>query len=386
MVVCLFLVLFVGLVDNQVVSPLLPAIRAQLGRSTQEAGVLFTGYSLSAGLSVLLWGPLSDLFGCKRGLTAGLAVFVLGSSISFLSFGYFSLLTGRVVTGMGASMLSLNTISYAADYFPYARRGWAMSSIFSSYFAALILGVPLLTFVGDALGWSSVFGITGLLALLLLGSTQWLLPAVSRPPRASASQVLLLGYLSTYLKFLKTDRTLGALLSSCFASAGMMGFLAFVGVWLHDSFGITGKQVGLIFLASGSAALLASPWAGALSDRIGKRVQFVVSSLMLAILLVWLPQLSWGIPLFLVFAAVSLAAAFRQGPMEALTTEVVPAGMRGSFIALKNSFSQLGIGAAALASGALFEMGGYLAVCFFCAALSVAAAGSMFLLVRQTNL
>ena len=147
-VVCLFLVLFVGLVDNQVVSPLLPAIRAQLGRSTQEAGVLFTGYSLSAGLSVLLWGPLSDLFGCKRGLMAGLAVFVLGSSISFLSFGYFSLLTGRVVTGMGASMLSLNTISYAADYFPYTRRGWAMSSIFSSYFAALILGVPLLTVVG----------------------------------------------------------------------------------------------------------------------------------------------------------------------------------------------------------------------------------------------
>src|SRR5262245_21144357 len=100
-VLCLFLVLFVGLVDNQVVSPLLPAIRTQLGKSTQEAGILFTGYSLSAGLSVLIWGPLSDFFGCKRGLLAGLVIFVLGSSISFLSLGYFSLLTGRVVTGMG---------------------------------------------------------------------------------------------------------------------------------------------------------------------------------------------------------------------------------------------------------------------------------------------
>jgi predicted MFS family arabinose efflux permease len=88
----------------------------------------------------------------------------------------------------------------------------------------------------------------------------------------------------------------------------------------------------------------------------------------------------------MVFAAVSLAAAFRQGPMEALTTAVVPASMRGSFIALKNSFSQLAIGAAALASGVLFELGGYLAVCLFCAVLSVAAAGSMFLLVRQENL
>jgi predicted MFS family arabinose efflux permease len=385
-VVCLFMVLFVGVADNQIVSPLLPAIRAQLGKSTQEAGVLFTGYSLSAGLSVLIWGPLSDLFGCKRGLLTGLAVFVLGSSISFLSFGYFSLLTGRVVTGMGASMLSLNTISYAADYFPYARRGWAMSSIFSSYFAALILGVPLLSLLGDALGWSAVFGTTGTLALLLLASTHWLLPAVTRQPRSSVSDLFLLRQISTYFQFLKTRGTLGALLSSFFASAGMMGFLAFVGVWLHDSFGISGKQVGLIFLASGTAALLASPWAGALSDRIGKRFQFVASSLALAVLLVCLPQLAWGIPLFLVFAAVSLAAAFRQGPMEALTTEVVPARLRGSFIALKNSFSQLGIGAAALASGILFELGGYLAVCLFCAVLSLAAAGSMFLLVRQANL
>jgi predicted MFS family arabinose efflux permease len=385
-VVCLFLVLFVGVADNQIVSPLLPAIRAQLGKSTQEASILFTGYSLSAGLSVLIWGPLSDLFGCKRGLLTGLAVFVLGSSISFLSFGYFSLLTGRVVTGMGASMLSLNTISYAADYFPYARRGLAMSSIFSSYFAALILGVPLLSLLGDALGWSAVFGITGALALLLLASTYWLLPSVTGQPRSTVSDLFLFRQVSTYFQFLKTRSTLGALLSSFFASAGMMGFLAFVGVWLHDSFGITGKQVGLIFLASGTAALLASPWAGALSDRIGKRFQFVISSLALAVLLVCLPQLRWGIPLFLVFAAVSLAAAFRQGPMEALTTEVVPAGLRGSFIALKNSFSQLGIGAAALTSGILFEVGGYAAVCLFCAALSLAAAGSMFLLVRQANL
>src|SRR5262249_16218561 len=155
----------------------------------------------------------------------------------------------------------------------------------------------------------------GAFALLLLASTYWLLPAVPGQPRSSVSGLFLLRQISTYFEFLKRHGTLGALLSSCFASAGMMGFLAFVGVWFHASFGTTGKQVGLIFLASGSASLLASPWAGALSDRIGKRLQFVTSSLALAILLIWLPRLRWGIPLFLVFAAVSLSAAFRQGPM-----------------------------------------------------------------------
>src|SRR5205823_4420332 len=84
-VLCLFLVLFLGVADSQIVSPLLPAIRARVARSSLEMGHLFTGYSLSAGLSVLIWGPLSDLFGRRRGLLAGLALFASGSRISFLA-------------------------------------------------------------------------------------------------------------------------------------------------------------------------------------------------------------------------------------------------------------------------------------------------------------
>ena len=72
--------------------------------------------------------------------------------------------------------------------------------------------------------------------------------------------------------------------------------------------------------------------------------------------------------------------------MEALLTEVVHPGLRGSFVALKNSFSQLGIGMAALLSGALYESGGYSWVCLFCAALNLLAAVSMLTLVRGKNL
>ncbi len=296
------------------------------------------------------------------------------------------LMTGRVITGMGASMLSLNTISYAADYFPYTTRGWAMGSIFSSYFAALILGVPLGSLLGDALGWNAVFGISGLTALLLLLTTASFLPNPSGHTRANLPNRFLSLHATRYMEFLRSKGTLGALFSSFFASAGTMGFLAFVGVWLHDDFGISGGKAGFVFLASGAAALLASPVAGALSDRIGKRIQFVLSNLGMALFLLVLPRLSWGPGLFLVFGGVSLAAAFRQGPMEALITEVVPAARRGSFVALKNSFSQLGIGLAAIVSGILFESSGYSAICVFCALLTIASALGMVFLVRREGL
>ncbi len=385
-VICLFSVLFLGVADNQVLSPLLPAIRKQFAESTRAMSFLFTGYSLCAGISVLIWGPLSDFFGRRRGLMTGLIIFMAGSSAALLAHDFRALLIARIITGMGASMLSLNTISYAADYFPYSQRGWAMGSIFSSYFAALILGVPIGSWLGEKLGWHSVFALAGFSALILLIAARSVLPKLPRHRQPGQAELIVMQEARTYLGFLQRRHTFGALLSSFCASAGTTGFLAFLGVWLHDAFGISGQKVGLIFLVSGAAALVASPLAGSLSDRIGKKTQFAASNLALALLLVLLPRLSWGLPLFGVFCAISLSAAFRQGPMEALLTEVVPGASRGSFIALKNSFSQLGIALAALLSGMVFESIGYNAVCWIGAGANLASAGAVFFLVRGVRL
>ncbi len=381
----LFLILFIGVADNQVLSPLLPAIRAQFGRSSSEMGYLFTGYAFCAGLSVLIWGPLSDTFGRKRGLINGLIVFIAGSCISYLSTTFVVLLSGRILTGMGASMLSLNTISYAADFFPYTTRGWAMGSIFSSYFAALILGVPLGSWVGEKFGWNTVFGVLGAIAILLLGCVYLLLPNISGRPK-EAGRTPMSGHILRYISFLKSQSSLSALVSSLFASAGTMGFLAFIGVWLHDAFGVSGSRIGLVFLVAGATALLASPLAGSLADRIGKRLQFVLSSVALALFLFILPRLTWGAALFGIFGLLSLAAAFRQGPMEAVLTEIVSSDLRGAFVALKNSFSQLGIGLAALMSGILFERSGYAGVCSLGAICCLSAACAMMFTYRNRNL
>jgi DHA1 family purine base/nucleoside efflux pump-like MFS transporter len=384
-IACLFFILFVGVADNQILSPLLPAIRTQFRKSPAEMGFVFTGYAFCAGLSVLIWGPLSDLFGRKRGLLTGLAVFFAGSCVSYVSSGFYMLLCGRILTGMGASMLSLNTISYAADFFPYAQRGFAMGSIFSSYFAALILGVPLGSWFGDRFGWNAVFGVMSILALVLAFSVHLLLPDLAAKPGASGHKTFSV-HVGRYVEFLKSPSSFGALLSSMFASAGTMGFLAFLGVWLHDAFGVSGSRIGMVFLIAGGAALLASPLAGFIADRVGKRLQFVVSSFALALFLLILPRLHWGIPLFTIFGLLSLAAAFRQGPMEAVLTEIVPTVSRGSFVALKNSFSQLGIGVAALCSGILFEVRGYMGVCILGSISCLLAAGAMLGSSRNRDL
>jgi predicted MFS family arabinose efflux permease len=384
-VACLFFILFLGVADNQVLSPLLPSIRNQYMKSSSDMGILISVYSFCSGLSVLIWGPISDLIGRKKGLLSGLIVFFCGSISSYAAISFPLLLMGRIITGMGASMLSLNVTSYVADFFPYHKRGWAMGAVFSSYFAALILGVPIGSWFGDRFGWNSVFGVMGLSAILLFIVTYLLLPSLG-----SASKNLHANYpislLHQYVRFLKNSGNLGALFSSLFASAGITGFMWFLGVWLHDSFGIPGRKVGFVFLISGAAALLAAPLAGALSDRIGKRRQFILSCLALALLLFILPGRHWGWPLFVIFGFISIGAAFRQGPMEALLSEMVESEWRGSFVALKNSFSQLGIGLTALFSGILFETSGYWAVCILCAVANVLAVMSVLFTLQKRNL
>jgi predicted MFS family arabinose efflux permease len=385
-VACLFLALFVGVADNQILSPILPFIRTQFGKSSADMGFLFSGYSFCAGLSVLIWGPLSDIFGRKKFLLNGLAIFMCGSLISLLADSFPLLLAGRMLTGMGASMLSLNTISYAADYFPYENRGWAMGSIFSAYFAALILGVPLGAWIGERFGWNKVFGVMGGIALLLLFAIHRFLPGLVVPGGKSSATRSPLECIRQYICFLVKPGYLGALLSSLFASAGTMGFLAFLGMWLHDTFGISSSKIGTIFLVSGAAALLASPIAGSIADRIGKRLQFILSCLSLAVFLYVLPELRWGPVLFAIFGVISISAAFRQGPMEAILTEIVSSGSRGAFVAIKNSFSQLGIGLVAMLSGFLFDSNGYFGVCFLGAMCNLLAAVCMFFTLKEHKL
>jgi predicted MFS family arabinose efflux permease len=384
-VACLFFILFMGVADNQILSPLLPNIRSFFSKSSSDMGILISAYSFCSGISVLLWGPISDLIGRKKGLLSGLIVFSFGSLCSYAAGNFSILLMGRIITGMGASMLSLNVISYVADFFPYQNRGWAMGSVFSSYFAALILGVPLGSWFGDRFGWNSVFGVMGVIAILLFVITQIFLPQLEPPSRTQYKNSAL-EIVQQYGRFLKIPSNLGALFSSLFTSAGITGFMSFLGVWLFDAFGIPGRKAGLVFLVSGAAALIASPYAGTLSDRIGKRRQFIYSCTAMAVILLILPNMHWGWPLFMVFGLISIAAAFRQGPMEAMLSEMASVEYRGTFIALKNSFSQLGIGLMALTAGILFEAGGYLAVCILCAISNALAVLCMLFTIKKRNL
>lgn len=139
----LFMLLFLGVADNQMIAALLPSLVRSLNISVGAAGLLVTVYSLAAALAAFVSGSLSDHYGRRRFLLAGVLVFALASWLSSQSRNYSELVLARALTGLAAGTISTCSIAFAGDWFAYAVRGRAIGLISTAYFAAPILGVPL---------------------------------------------------------------------------------------------------------------------------------------------------------------------------------------------------------------------------------------------------
>lgn len=367
----LFLLLFLGVADNQMVAALLPVLGGSLHKTVEVAGMLVVVYSVTAAIASFVAGALSDHYGRRKFLMAGVVVFAAASWISSQTQTFSELMLARALTGFAAGTISTCSIAFAGDWFAYNVRGRAIGLVSSAYFAAPIIGVPLAGQIADHFGWHCVFVFFAGLAFVV-ACISLFLPTEQVNPQPSVDK--LRATIFVFRSFLKRRDIVAALCVAFFVSAGLVGFITYIGQWLSDHFKIPTSGITLVFMVGGLASLAGAPLGGILADRWGKRKVSIASNILLALAVALVPFLRWGFWLFLVFGATGLGAAFRQGPLTALMTEMVPAGQRGFFIALRNIASQLGIGAIALVGGILYQHNGYVAVTSLCAVMTMLVA------------
>lgn len=370
-IVNLFLLLFVGLADNQAIAALFPALVSSLHLSVGVAGLLVVVYSVAAAVAAFVSGSLSDHYGRRLFLQVGVAVFALASWAASHAQSFTELMVARAITGLAAGTLSTCSIAFAGDWFAYTVRGKAIGLISSAYFAAPIIGVPVAAQIADRFGWQRAFLLFAVLSATVAGIS-WTLPKGQVNPQPSEQK--LQSTLCAFRSFLARRDTAAALGIAFLVSGGLVGFITYIGQWLSQHFGISTGTIGMVFAYAGVLAVGGAPLGGLLSDRWGKRTVSIAASILLAMAVTLVPFLPWGIWLMIAFGATSVGAAFRQGPLTALMTELIPSDQRGSFIALRNIASQLGIGTAALVGGILYQSCGYAAVTTLCAVMTALVA------------
>jgi len=141
------------------------------GATPLLTGLALGGYGLTMALLQIPFGMMSDRFGRKPIIAAGLLLFVLGSAVAAMSDTVTGVVAGRLLQGSGA--IAAAVMALIADLTDESERTKAMAvfgmSIGASFTLALILGPLLDAYIGvDGLFWlASGFGLIGIITLYL---------------------------------------------------------------------------------------------------------------------------------------------------------------------------------------------------------------------------
>ena len=172
--VVLFVTVFIDLIGFGIILPLLPFYAEHFGANALLVGLLSTSFSLMQFLFAPVWGRLSDRVGRRPVILAGL----LGSSISYLTFGLAQslpiLFLSRILAGIAGANIS-TAQAYIADSTPPEQRAKGMGLIGAAYGLGFTVG-PAIGGLLSQYGYATPAFFASALALANFGAAWWLLP------------------------------------------------------------------------------------------------------------------------------------------------------------------------------------------------------------------
>lgn len=258
---------------------LLPSLSTTLGLDYAATGLLVSILHVSAFLANFGSGPLTDVTGRRVALQV-LSLLLGAAALAALGLaGGLLAVAGLVaVIGVSNNLWHPPAISYLSARFP-RQRGWALSvhalgAGLGDAVAPLAAGALL-----AALSWQGV-ALYASLPVLVVAAVIAL--GLGRAPADSHGDggkgVDFAQYLSGLAAVVKDKAVLGLCLMSAFRSMTQNGLMVFLPLYLAHEMAVSPLVMGIALAALQVGGLIATPVAGRLSDRVGRR-QIVLAGL-----------------------------------------------------------------------------------------------------------
>ncbi|WP_205874177.1 MFS transporter [Mycobacterium camsae] len=400
---------FMIMLDSTIVAVANPTIMTALHIGYDTVVWVTSAYLLGYAVVLLVAGRLGDRFGPRNLYVIGLVVFTFASVWCGLSGSAAMLIAARVVQGVGAGLLTPQTLSMLTRIFPAHHRGPAMSMWGATAGVASLVGPLAGGTLVDSLGWQWIFFVNVPVGVIALALAIWLVPVLPIreqgfdligvalsgvgmfllvfglqegesahwKPWIWAVLVAGVGFMSAFIYWQAINKRAPLVPLSMFADRDFS--LCNIGVAIV-SFGSTAMMLPLTFYAQSvcglsptRSALLIAPVAvssGLLAPLVGLIIDkshpvpvlgFGFSAL--AISMTWLAmELEPGTPvwrLVLPFVGIGVGMAFVWSPLAATATRNLPTEQSGAGSGVYNATRQLGavLGSAGMAAFMTWRIG-----------------------------
>jgi MFS transporter, DHA1 family, multidrug resistance protein len=263
-----------GTLGMHVIIPALPAMAAALNMSISAAQLTITLYLIGLAVGQLAYGPISDQFGRRPVVLAGLALFTAASLVTVFSRTPSLLITARILQSLGGCAgLVLGRA---------AVRDGAAADKAAAQLALLTLVMSMVPAIAPAIGgfltswygWRASFvlltaigGLTLLACLLRLPET--------RAPTTSSSRSLLNGY----ARLLRSRRFLGYAIGGACSTTAFYGFMSASPFIFERQLNQSPERIGLYYLVLMGGVALGSFSANRVAGRISMPVALRIANL-----------------------------------------------------------------------------------------------------------
>lgn len=148
--------MFMVAIEATIVSTAMPQIVGQLGGLTLYSWV-FSAFLLTQTAATVVFGKLSDVFGRKPTLLAGIALFIAGSLACGFAWSMVSLIVFRLMQGIGAGAIQPVAQTIIGDLYSAEERGRVQGALASVWAISAVLGPLIGALIVQHVSWSWIF-------------------------------------------------------------------------------------------------------------------------------------------------------------------------------------------------------------------------------------
>ena len=400
---------FMILLDQTIVAVATPEFQSELHASYNSVIWVTSIYLLTFAVPLLITGRLGDRFGPRNIYLIGMVIFTVGSLACGLSPSIEVLIAARAFQGIGAALLTPQTMAVINRIFPRERRGAAMGIWGATAGLSTLAGPILGGLITEYVGWSWIFFINVPIGVISIVMVVLWVPRMRRTERKidTLSMVLSIVAVFCFVYAVQEGQTqhwvwwiwalvvVAVLLGVWFVrqqgvaeaagrdplvplrlfrirnfTTGNIGIIAMgftvagtplpIMMFFQQVHGLTPLQAGLMMIPQAGLSMVLSPFVGRLTDHRGSRGPGIFGFAMMAVSTVGMflvmqadVRLWWMVvPL----VGLGLGNAFVWAPNSASTMRDLPGELMGAGSGVYNQTRQLGAVIGAASIGAVLQI------------------------------